>query len=95
MSELRRIPFSRVLHRPNLLLGGERQWVILLGVLASGLILSDIAPLKIILGITLWSVGLSLLRLMAKVDPDLSQVYFRRLKYKRFYPAQSRVNQSR
>jgi type IV secretory pathway TrbD component len=91
MSQLRRIPFPRTLHRPNLLLGGERKLVILLGVIAFGLILSDISPFKIILGLGIWSIGLALLRLMAKADPQLSQVYLRRLKYQRYYPAQSRV----
>ena len=91
MSKLRQIPFSRTLHRPNLLLGGERPWVILLGVIAAGLILSDISVLKILLGLGIWTVGLGLLRQMAKADPYLSQVYFRRLKYRRFYPAQSRA----
>jgi type IV secretory pathway TrbD component len=91
MSRLRRLPFSRTLHRPNLLLGGERPWVIMLGVIAAGLILSDISVLKILVGVGVWTIGLALLRQMAKADPYLSQIYFRRLKYRRFYPAQSRA----
>lgn len=93
MSQLRVIPFAHALHRPNLLLGGERKLVILSGIISFGLILSDISFLKFILAFGIWTVCIAILRLMAKHDPDLSKVYLRRLKYQAFYSAQSRALQ--
>jgi type IV secretion system protein TrbD len=91
MSALRHLPFSRSLNRPLLLLGGERKPVILFAVMALLLFLSDISPVKFVLALLLWSFAVGLLRLMAKIDPSLSQVYLRRLKYQAFYPALSRA----
>jgi len=91
MSTLRYLPFSRSLNRPLLLLGGERKPVILFAVMALLLFLSDISPVKFVLALLLWSFTMGLLRLMAKIDPSLSQVYLRRLKYQAFYPALSRA----
>ena len=91
METLRRTPFPRALHRPNLLLGGERRLVIITAALALGLFLSDISLLKGILALVSWTMALAVLRLMAKIDPQLSQIYLRYLKYRKFYPAQSRA----
>ncbi len=88
---LNRVPFNRSINRPLLLLGGERKLVILSGVLAFMLFLSDISLLKFILAFLLWIGAMSLLRLMAKRDPQLSKIYLRRLKYKAYYPAHSRL----
>ncbi len=91
MGALRHLPFSRSLNRPLHLLGGERKPVIIAALLALLLFLSDISLLKLVLAIVIWSVSMAVLRLMAKADPALSQVYFRRLKYKAYYPALSRA----
>ena len=40
-------------------------------------------------GIGLWFTSLYLLRLMAKADPQLRQVYLRHRRYRAFYPARS------
>lgn len=91
MSRLRQISVSRSLNRPILLLGAERKPVIITLVLTGLLILSDISLFRIILGIVFWVIAMGLLRLMAKADPNLIQIYLRRLKYKAFYPACSRA----
>jgi type IV secretion system protein VirB3 len=46
-------------------------------------------------GSIFWITALFLLRLMAKADPKMRQVYLRHIKYKKYYPARStpfRVN---
>jgi len=91
MRRLREIPVSSSLNRPILLLGAERKPVIFTLVLTSLLILSDISLFKIILGMVFCAFAMGLLRLMAKADPHLIQIYLRRLKYKAFYPACSRA----
>ena len=91
MGRLRQIPVSSSLNRPILLLGAERKPVIIILVLTALMILSDISLFKILLGLVFWAFAMGLLRLMAKVDPHLIQIYLRRLKYKAFYPACSRA----
>lgn len=91
MGRLRQIPVSSSLNRPILLLGAERKPVIIILVLTALMILSDISLLKMLLGLVFWAFAMGLLRLMAKVDPHLIQIYLRRLKYKAFYPACSRA----
>jgi type IV secretory pathway TrbD component len=91
MSRLRQIPVSSSLNRPILLLGAERKPVIIVMVLTGLLILSDISVFKLVLAFVFWVIAMGLLRLMAKADPHLIQIYVRRLKYKTFYPACSRA----
>lgn len=91
MSRLRRIPFRRVLYRPNLLLGGERNLVISgAGVLAL-IPLSDVTLIRIAIAVLLWFAWVVLTRWMAKIDPYMSIIYIRNLKYKAYYPARSRA----
>lgn len=91
MSRLRQIPVSSSLNRPVFLLGAERKPVIITLALTSLIILSDMSPVKVLLGLVFWSFAMSLLRLLAKADPHLIQIYLKRLKYKAFYPAFSRA----
>ncbi len=72
-------------------MGGERVPVIFTIVLSALIMLSDINVVRITLGILFWILAMGILRLMAKTDPHLSQIYLRRLKYKAFYPAFSRA----
>jgi type IV secretory pathway TrbD component len=58
--------------RPMLLLGGERELVIMSGMLA---------------GILFWMGALFVLQRMAKDDADLSKVYIRHVNRKVYYPA--------
>ncbi len=87
---LRRIPIRRVANRPNLFMGGDREIVMFVGLMAGALIFSAQNLIATIYGIGLWFSALFLLRLMAKADPQLRQVYLRHRKYKAYYPAKSR-----
>lgn len=91
MSSLRKLSVSSSLTQPVLLLGGERMPVVITFVLFFIIILSDISILKTILGFVFLSISLALLRLMAKIDPQLIRIYLRRLQYQPFYPAFSRA----
>jgi type IV secretion system protein VirB3 len=90
MSELRRTAFHRALHRPNLILGGERELVLTTAVVAGGLAVSALNLPALLVAGTVWSVIVSALRMMAKADPQMSKVYLRHLKYQRHYPPRSR-----
>lgn len=92
---LRTIPIHRAMHRPNLLMGGDRELVMSSGLVAFALVFSLQQWVAVAYGAILWFGALFLLRLMARADPQLRPVYLRHRLYRRYYPARStpfRVN---
>ena len=87
---LRRTPLHRALHRPNLILGGERELVLTTGLVAGGLAAASVNLVAAVVGAGIWFGCIGLLRLMAKADPQMSRVYRRQLRYRPYYPARSR-----
>jgi len=90
MASLRRTSLHRALHRPTLLLGGDRELVIATGMMSFGIAMAALNLVAVIVGTILWFVCLALLRTMAKADPDMRHVYVRYLKYRSYYPPRSR-----
>lgn len=90
MSGLRRTPLHRALHRPNLVLGGERELVLFTALLAGGLAAVALSVVAVLVGAAVWFGCVGLLRRMAKADPQLSRVYLRQLRYRAYYAARSR-----
>jgi len=86
---LRAIPIRRSGNRINLCMGCDRELVMFTGLIAVALVFSAQELKASLYGITLWLFSLYLLRLMAKADPQMRKVYWRSLRYKRYYPAQS------
>jgi type IV secretion system protein VirB3 len=86
---LRTIPLRRAGNRANLFLGGDRELVMCAGLLAAALIFSAQELRATVFGVALWFAALFVLRLMAKADPQLRQVYLRHRRYQRYYPARS------
>ena len=90
-SEVRRLtPFHRALHRPQQIMGGERELMLFSMLVAGGLIVSALNLVATIIGGLLWMVCVYALRKMAKADPELSKVYIRQLKYGHYYGPFSR-----
>ena len=87
---LRRLPFHRVLHRPNLFLGGEREPALLTLLVAGGLAVSGMNTVSFLVGAALWFSAIPVLRWMAKADPHMSKIYVRHIRYHGYYPARSR-----
>ena len=87
---LRRTALPRALHRPNLVMGGERELVLTSGLLAGGLVVEAMNLVALAVGLAVWFGCVALLRLMAKADPQMSRVYLRQLRYRAYYPARSR-----
>jgi len=86
------------MHRDNLFLGGDRELVLFCGAVAFALIFTAQELRAGIVGVSLWFVLLYVLRLMAKADPKLRQVYLRQLRYHSYYPTRStpwRINSAR
>jgi type IV secretion system protein VirB3 len=89
MSQLRLTPISRALHRPNLILGGEREPVLVTAILCAGVAVSALNLVAIATGAAVWLIAALFLRMMAKADPQMSKVYLRQLRYPAYLPARS------
>lgn len=90
MSTLRQTPIRRALHRPQQIMGGERELTLFSMLLAGGIIVSAMNMVATLIGVTLWVICLYGLRQMAKADPLMSKVYLRQLRYRDYYGPFSR-----
>lgn len=88
--ELRRTPFYRALHRPQQIMGGERELMLFSMLITGGLIVSAMNWLATVIGIVIWLVASQFLRQMAKADPTMSKVYLRQLRFLGYYAPRSR-----
>jgi len=89
MSVLRHIPIRRALNRPNLLLGAERELILLVGLITAALIFITLSLPIMLIGIAIWIITSALLRMMARSDPILSKIYLRHMCYQSYYAAHS------
>jgi len=86
---LRSVPIHRVANRDSLFMGGDRELVMLAGLLAAALIFTAQDLRATVFGIALWFGGLFAFRLMAKSDPKMRDVYLRHRKYEKVCPPRS------
>lgn len=91
MDSPREIAFHQSANRPHLLVGGDRELVLVSGILAAILIFAVMTWWSIVAGVVLWLVAVAVLARMAKVDPLLRHVYVRHIRYRAFYPAKSKL----
>lgn len=84
---LRRNRIHRALSRPNLLMGADRELVLITGLAAVILIFVVLTVYSALFGVAAWVVIVGLLRIMAKSDPLMRQVYVRHISYKPTYKA--------
>jgi type IV secretion system protein VirB3 len=84
-------PREAVIHqsanRPNLLLGSDRELVLVVAMIAGGLAFSLASLWGVLLAVALWVVSVAVLQRMGKADPLLRPVYMRHIHYREFYPA--------
>jgi type IV secretion system protein VirB3 len=85
-------PLLQSLTKPILLLGGERENIILLACLALSLCTVGRDFLSIVLALLVWIVGIITSKLTAKTDPWATKVFLRSLLYRDFYSARERIN---
>ena len=86
MSELRKTPIYRALHRPYLVLGGERELMIIVLFVSFAFIVLLMNVVAFLIGVVFLLGSVYGLRQMAKSDPFMSRVYFQQLFYKEYYP---------
>ncbi|GLS34916.1 conjugal transfer protein TrbD [Mesorhizobium tianshanense] len=82
---LNRSRIHRALSRPNLLLGADRELVLLTGLAAAILIFVVLTWFSALLGVAIWIVVVAILRMMAKADPMMRRVYARHIGYHPHY----------
>jgi len=91
--EPRRLAIHRSLNRPHLLLGAERNLVLLTGVITALLLFSgNLSPLTLVLAVLFWSGSFWALLRMGKADPQMSVVYQRHVRYRSYYGARSCID---
>ncbi|OYV31519.1 MAG: conjugal transfer protein TrbD [Thiomonas sp. 20-64-5] len=69
------------------MMGGERNLVLMLAIIAGVFIFSLAHVWAAVMGITMWVIGQWALSRAAAYDPQLSQTGIRAMKYKRYYAA--------
>jgi type IV secretion system protein VirB3 len=82
-------PVHRALVRPMLLMGGERELVMMSGLIAGIFIVSFLKVWSITFGVVLWLVSVYFLRRMAEKDPVMSKVFIRSIRYPKYLLPQS------
>jgi len=91
MDRPREIVIHQSANRPHLLLGGDRELVLLAALMSAMLIFALVTWWGIVAGIAIWIGAVAVLSRMGRFDPMLRQVYVRHVKYRAFYPAKGRV----
>ncbi|MGB3272974.1 MAG: conjugal transfer protein TrbD [Xanthobacteraceae bacterium] len=84
-SNLHRSRLHRALSRPSLLLGADRELVLMTGLAAVILIFVVLTWFSVMLGLLVWSGIVGILRMMAKADPMMRHVYLRHIRYRPHY----------
>src|ERR1700761_4596465 len=79
------------LSRPQLLLGGDRELVILSGLAAAMVAVSVMTFLSFVIALLGFGAIVAVLAKIGKADPVMKKVYARHLQYRDFYPAKSGV----
>ncbi|RWK27527.1 conjugal transfer protein TrbD [Mesorhizobium sp.] len=88
-ANLARSRLHRALSRPNLLMGADRELVLLTGLASVILIFVVLTWYAALFGAAIWLVAVAALRMMAKSDPMMRRVYTRHISYKPYYRATS------
>ena len=84
-SSLQRTRIHRALSRPNLLMGADRELVLVTGLASIILIFVVLTWISALFGLAVWSMIVGLLRMMAKADPLMRRVYLRHITYRPHY----------
>lgn len=88
-------PIPRVLSRHNLIMGCEREPLLVSALVCGGVGLSSMTMIAIVICTALWGACLFIFQWMAKADPKMLMVYRRTLLYRGYYPAFSRPYRTR
>lgn len=79
-------------NRPNLILGGDRELVLVAIMIAFAVAFSLAAWWGVAVSAAFWVGSMAALQRMGKADPLLRHVYLRHVRYAAYYPAKSRCH---
>ena len=82
---LSRSRIHRALSRPNLMMGADRELVLLTGLAAAISAFVVLTWFSVLFGIAIWIGVVAALRMMAKADPMMRRVYVRHIGYRPTY----------
>jgi type IV secretory pathway TrbD component len=85
----REIVIHQSANRPNQILGGDRELVLLTILVSISLAFSLATLWGFALAVAFWIGTIAVLQRMGKADPMLRQAYMRHIRYRSFYPAKS------
>ena len=85
----REIVIHQSANRPNQILGGDRELVLIAMLTAISLAFSLGSWWGVGLSVAFWVGVVAVLQRMGKADPLLRQIYIRHIPYRAFYPARS------
>ena len=85
----REIVIHQSANRPNQILGGDRELVLIAMLTTISLAFSLGSWWGIGLSVAFWVGAVAVLQRMGKADPRLRQIYVRHIRYRAFYPAKS------
>ena len=75
----------RALSRQNHLIGADRELVLLTGLATVILMFVVLTWYSVLMGLAIWIAVVGILRIMAKADPMMRQVYLRHIGYRPSY----------
>jgi type IV secretory pathway TrbD component len=85
----REITIHQSANRPNQILGGDRELVLVSILIAVSLAFSLATWWGVLLSIAFWVSSVAVFQRMGKADPVMRHVYMRHIRYRPFYPAKS------
>jgi type IV secretion system protein VirB3 len=94
MSNLRETPIQRALHRPTLLLGGERELMMIVLFWSFALMFLAMNIYSFVIGAVFLIGSIHALREMAKADPFMSKIYWQQVFFKDYYAPFSHPNRT-
>jgi type IV secretory pathway TrbD component len=83
----REIVIHQSANRPNQILGGDRELVLMTILISVSLAFSMATLWGIAIVVVFWIASVGVLQRMGKADPMLRQVYMQHIQYRTFYPA--------
>jgi type IV secretory pathway TrbD component len=89
MDTPREIVIHQSANRPNQLLGGDRELVLVTILVSVSLAFSLATLWGVAVAVAFWIGAVAVLQRMGKADPMLRHVYMRHIRYRPFYPAKS------
>lgn len=85
----REITIHQSANRPNQILGGDRELVLVSVLVAVSLAFSLASLWGVALSVGFWVTAIAVFQRMGKADPMMRHVYMRHIRYRSFYPAKS------